>query len=187
MTSAALPSTVEVLNGGTSIVNGRYQVQPAHVIPNGFTLTCNKMSWDSKTMWEQLSDGITGWYEHENGSYIYRNVGDGKWWIDAPYVYLFFSNRSFCMPSTAFFDYLCVNFSPLLTFLVVVLFPFLTYTSHVTLLFFPTLNINIFNHSDGGGVYIVGGDTTAVPTENWQLLPGAKGPAPTVQWGNDTL
>ena len=91
------------------------------------------------------------------------------------------------MPSTAFFDYLCVNFSPLLTFLVVVLFPFLTYTSHVTLLFFPTLNINIFNHSDGGGVYIVGGDTTAVPTENWQLLPGAKGPAPTVQWGNDNL
>jgi len=87
------------------------------------------------------------------------------------------------MPSTAFSDYLCVNFSTLLTFLVVVFFPFLTYTSHV----FPTLDINIFNHSDGGGVYIVGGDTTAVPTENWQLLPGAKVPAPTVQWGNDTL
>ena len=35
-------------------------------------------------MWKQLSDGQQAWYEHENGSYIYHNVGDGKWWIDSP-------------------------------------------------------------------------------------------------------
>ena len=26
----------------------------------------------------------TAWFESENGSYIYRNTGDGRWWIDGP-------------------------------------------------------------------------------------------------------
>ena len=42
------------------------------------------MKWNDKEMWQRLSDLKQPWYEHENGSYIYHNKGDGKWWIDSP-------------------------------------------------------------------------------------------------------
>ncbi len=33
-------------------------------------------------MWERLN-GNGSWWESENGSYIYLNRGDEKWWMDS--------------------------------------------------------------------------------------------------------
>ena len=76
--------TVQVLGGGVEETNGEYVLRSPKLIPAGFTKTCDANGWVSQDMWNQLTDGDTDWYEHENGSYIYRNVGDGQWWIDAP-------------------------------------------------------------------------------------------------------
>jgi hypothetical protein len=40
--------------------------------------------WDATKMWLRLSDQKRVWYEADNGSYIYWNKGDGKWWLDGP-------------------------------------------------------------------------------------------------------
>ena len=34
-------------------------------------------------MWQQLNGDSGSWWEADNGSYIYLNQGDGKWWIDS--------------------------------------------------------------------------------------------------------
>ena len=109
--------TLQVLGGGVEETNGEYVVRSPKLVPAGFTKTCDANGWVSLDMWNQLTDGDTDWYEHENGSYIYRNVGDGQWWIDAP---------------------------------------------------------------DGGGVYVAKGSPSSIPQEQWQVLRGAKSPAPTV-------
>lgn len=33
-------------------------------------------------MWERLNRGAP-WWEADNGSYIYLNRGDGRWWLDS--------------------------------------------------------------------------------------------------------
>ena len=75
---------IHVTKAGTDIVNGRYISQNPKNVPVGFTNTCKEQGWDHITLWKQLNDEKESWYLHENGSYIYRNKGDGKWWIDAP-------------------------------------------------------------------------------------------------------
>ena len=77
-------SSVTVASAGHAAVNGCYAPQDAQRVPAGFAFTCDSMEWDADEMWERLSDLSTPWYEMENGSYIYRNRLDGKWWIDAP-------------------------------------------------------------------------------------------------------
>jgi len=85
MTSAANEVLeIQVMGGGEETTNGRYKARQPNIIPTGFTTTCDQMNWNDQRMWQQLTDGKTTWYEHENGSYVYRNVSDGKWWIDAP-------------------------------------------------------------------------------------------------------
>ena len=84
-TVAASARTLLVVEGaGTAEVNGNYAAQDPKRVPAGFARTCHKLGWPTGQMWLQLSDGETPWWESENESYIYRNVGDGKWWIDAP-------------------------------------------------------------------------------------------------------
>jgi hypothetical protein len=76
--------TVIVSKSGNAEVNQKYVERDPTVIPNGFDVTCKQMGWNTKKMWLQLSDQRTSWFEAPNGSYIYWNQGDGKWWIDAP-------------------------------------------------------------------------------------------------------
>jgi hypothetical protein len=76
--------SISVSGSGHADVNQKYNERDPTVIPNGFDVTCQQMGWDTKKMWRQLSDQRTAWFEAPNGSYIYWNQGDGKWWIDAP-------------------------------------------------------------------------------------------------------
>jgi len=75
---------VSVKSSGTPEVNQQYEERDPTVIPEGFAITCRSMKWNTKQMWLQLSDQKTPWFEAGNGSYIYWNQGDGKWWIDGP-------------------------------------------------------------------------------------------------------
>jgi len=75
---------VKVHGAGVEDVNAVYRERDPKVIPIGFSLTCAEMQWDPEEMWLRLSNQKTPWYEADNGSYIYWNQGDGKWWIDAP-------------------------------------------------------------------------------------------------------
>lgn len=69
-------------------VNGVYTVRPASEIPSGFAKVCQQQGWGTEKMWAQLQGGPAKgnpWFKHQdNESYIYRNLGDGMWWIDGP-------------------------------------------------------------------------------------------------------
>ncbi len=81
--SPATPvSRVSVSGAGSSIVNGDYLLRTSKVIPSAFDLVCRQSRWDTHSMWERLN-GNGSWWESENGSYIYLNRGDGKWWMDS--------------------------------------------------------------------------------------------------------
>jgi len=75
---------LHVKGSGTESVNAVYVERDPAVIPVGFSLTCAEMKWDPEDTWQRLSNQKTPWFEAENGSYIYWNKHDGKWWIDAP-------------------------------------------------------------------------------------------------------
>ena len=51
-------------------------------IPFAFDMVCKKSRWNTESMWDQLN-GNGAWWESDNGSYIYLNRGDGKWWMDS--------------------------------------------------------------------------------------------------------
>ena len=73
---------VLVSGAGSSIVNGAYLLRTAKTIPAAFDLVCRQSRWDTRSMWERLN-GNGSWWESDNGSYIYLNRGDGKWWMDS--------------------------------------------------------------------------------------------------------
>mmetsp|Transcript_46339 Transcript_46339/g.105670 ORF Transcript_46339/g.105670 Transcript_46339/m.105670 type:complete len:133 (+) Transcript_46339:25-423(+) len=82
--SMAQSSSVQVLGAGSRVVNGLYASRPAAQIPAGFAATCRTMGWDSAQTWKKLSDQKRPWYEKTDGSYVYWNTQDHKWWIDGP-------------------------------------------------------------------------------------------------------
>ena len=84
--SAAGLTTVTILDAGFKEVNGVYDSAGRGAkIPTGFVRTCEQMGWDSVAMWKQLYDETAPFYlRRENDAYIYRNKGDGRWWIDGP-------------------------------------------------------------------------------------------------------
>ena len=80
----AMALKVVVSKAGTACANGIYMQQSPSLIPTGFAKVCRKSRWNTEDMWAQLTNGRTPWYLKEDDGYIYYNVGDNKWWIDAP-------------------------------------------------------------------------------------------------------
>ena len=76
-------ATIIVAGSGVSEVNGDYSSTSCTQVPRGFAAVCEKQGWKTSTMWAQLNAGQT-WYAAPNGAYIYYNVQDQHWWIDAP-------------------------------------------------------------------------------------------------------
>ena len=72
-----------VEGAGNREVDGEYAATPASEVPAGFGKVCASQGWDTASTWKQLN-GDSAWFKAANGAYIYRNVGDGCWWIDAP-------------------------------------------------------------------------------------------------------
>jgi len=80
--AASCANKVTLSGAGSKIVNGVFVLRPPAIIPAAFDLVCKKYRWNTNNMWMQLN-GDANWWEADNGSYIYLNQGDGKWWIDS--------------------------------------------------------------------------------------------------------
>merc|ERR1712216_411629 len=74
---------IVIAGAGVDEVNEEYVATDASQIPNGFDLVCRQQGWDSIAMWTKLN-GKSPWYCAHNGAYIYWNLQDKNWWIDAP-------------------------------------------------------------------------------------------------------
>ena len=85
LSNLAMALKVMVSKAGTACANGIYMQQSPSLIPAGFAKVCRKSRWNTEDMWAQLTNGKTPWYlKEDDDAYIYYNVGDNKWWIDAP-------------------------------------------------------------------------------------------------------
>jgi hypothetical protein len=78
-----LINKIVIAGSGANEVNTEYVATDAAEIPNGFDLVCKQQGWDTSAMWKKLGGGKT-WYKAQNEAYIYWNLMDGCWWIDAP-------------------------------------------------------------------------------------------------------
>ncbi|EKX48210.1 hypothetical protein GUITHDRAFT_68849 [Guillardia theta CCMP2712] len=84
---------VVIQQSGVAAVNGVYQRRPVASIPSAFKKVCDENNWDVSATWRRLADENKSWFEHDNGSYIYRNKQDDQWWIDGPDGYGVFVAR----------------------------------------------------------------------------------------------
>jgi hypothetical protein len=64
-------------------LTGKFSRQDPATIPDGFDSVCRSNGWNTEGTWNKLN-GNASWFAHDNGSYIYFNKADGKWWLDAP-------------------------------------------------------------------------------------------------------
>ena len=77
--------SVRIGSAGVPSVVGLYAARDAtRAIPAGFAKVCEEMRWPTKETWNKLADQRLPWFEADNGAYLYKNVADGKWWIDEP-------------------------------------------------------------------------------------------------------
>ena len=72
------------LTSSTQGINGVYSARDPKSIPKGFVRMCGKAGgFAPKPLWDDLTNGITPWYENEKeGYYMYFNCNDSHWWID---------------------------------------------------------------------------------------------------------
>eukprot|EP00960_Hanusia_phi_P009683 281825-Hanusia_phi.AAC.1 len=84
MSGAMQAGRVIIQQSGVAAVNGVYRRREVSSIPAAFSKVCDENQWDSASTWRRLADESKAWFEHDNGSYIYRNKQDGQWWIDGP-------------------------------------------------------------------------------------------------------
>ena len=81
---------LEIFSDARPDLAGRYESRDGSSrIPASFAKVCEENAWDVDDTWRRLNGGEHGaWFEKTtpdaNGSYVYRNAADGKWWIDGP-------------------------------------------------------------------------------------------------------
>jgi hypothetical protein len=64
-------------------INGTYLARDPCEIPSGFAKMCGKAGgFVPRPLWDDLTNGITPWFESEYGSFIYFSCLDSMWWID---------------------------------------------------------------------------------------------------------
>jgi hypothetical protein len=64
-------------------INGLYIARDPRSIPSGFVRMCGKAGgYAPRPLWDDLTNGITPWFESKNGCFIYFNCHDSKWWMD---------------------------------------------------------------------------------------------------------
>lgn len=76
---------VNVMGCETDDLDGDYLPRDAAtVMPEGFEKVCREQKWDPSETWNRLADAVWFAKESGNGSYIYWNKADKRWWIDGP-------------------------------------------------------------------------------------------------------
>jgi hypothetical protein len=76
---------VVVATAGDPSVIGLYRATSPEMIPDGFAAVCKQQGWDTEQTWLDMNGLQRPWFKHSTSdAYIYYNVGNQKWWIDAP-------------------------------------------------------------------------------------------------------
>ena len=64
-------------------VNGFYYPRDPTKIPTGFSLMCNKAGgFAPRPVWDDITNSVTPWFEHDSGCFIYFNCHDRNWYLD---------------------------------------------------------------------------------------------------------
>ncbi|KAL7518409.1 hypothetical protein ACHAWX_003238 [Stephanocyclus meneghinianus] len=85
-------------------INGVYIARDPKAIPAGFVRMCGKAGgFAPRPIWDELTNGITPWFESKDGCFVYFNCHDSRWWIDdssgSP-MYLAVPDESLLLPPT---------------------------------------------------------------------------------------
>mmetsp|Transcript_14779 Transcript_14779/g.22809 ORF Transcript_14779/g.22809 Transcript_14779/m.22809 type:complete len:174 (-) Transcript_14779:30-551(-) len=85
-------------------LNSLYSPRDPKVIPKGFIRACGKAGgFAPRPLWDDLTTGVTPWFENKQGCFIYFNCNDAHWWIDSEQgsgMYLAAPNGSLLLPPT---------------------------------------------------------------------------------------
>lgn len=85
-------------------LNSLYTPRDPKTIPKGFIRACGKAGgFAPRPLWDDLTTGITPWFENDQGCFIYFNCNDANWWIDSEQgsgMYLAAHNGSLFLPPT---------------------------------------------------------------------------------------
>mmetsp|Transcript_28298 Transcript_28298/g.51577 ORF Transcript_28298/g.51577 Transcript_28298/m.51577 type:complete len:188 (-) Transcript_28298:150-713(-) len=97
--------TVELSQASSRGINSTYNPQDPNNIPTGFARMCNKAGgFAPRPVWDDITNGVTPWFESKDGFFLYFNCNDVHWYVDNPSgagMYLAVPDGSLLLPPTA--------------------------------------------------------------------------------------
>mmetsp|Transcript_26214 Transcript_26214/g.39493 ORF Transcript_26214/g.39493 Transcript_26214/m.39493 type:complete len:174 (-) Transcript_26214:83-604(-) len=95
---------IRLSHASTRGLNTLYSPRDPKTIPKGFIRACGKAGgFAPRPLWDDLTTGVTPWFENKQGCFIYFNCNDSHWWIDSEQgsgMYLAAPNGSLLLPPT---------------------------------------------------------------------------------------
>lgn len=95
---------VIISDAAASGLNSIFTPRDPKKIPKGFMRACGRAGgYAPRPVWDDLTTGVTPWFENKKGCFIYFNCNDSHWWIDSEDgsgMYLAAPNGSLLLPPT---------------------------------------------------------------------------------------
>ncbi|KAL9180614.1 hypothetical protein ACHAXT_011067 [Thalassiosira profunda] len=102
--SAVNAPTIRLSRASARGINALYAPQDPKTIPAGFIRMCGKAGgFAPGPVWTETTNGVTPWFENEDGCYIFFNCNDSRWYVDNAYgagMYLANPDGSLLLPPT---------------------------------------------------------------------------------------
>ncbi|KAL7536789.1 hypothetical protein ACHAXR_011393 [Thalassiosira sp. AJA248-18] len=96
--------TVRLSMASSRGVNAVYSPRDPRNIPTGFARMCNKAGgFAPRPVWDDITNGVTPWFESKDGCFIYFNCNDAHWYVDnssGAGMYLAVPDGSLLLPPT---------------------------------------------------------------------------------------
>ena len=96
--------TVRLSMASSRDVNSVYAPRDPNNIPTGFARMCNKAGgFAPRALWDDLTTGVSPWFESKDGCFIYFNCNDAHWYVDnasGAGMYLAVPDGSLLLPPT---------------------------------------------------------------------------------------
>lgn len=95
---------VQLSSASARVVNGMYEPRDPKNIPTGFARMCNKAGgFAPRPVWDDVTNGVTPWFESREGCYVYFNCNESHWYVDDSHgagMYLAPPEGSLLLPPT---------------------------------------------------------------------------------------
>mmetsp|Transcript_7399 Transcript_7399/g.12287 ORF Transcript_7399/g.12287 Transcript_7399/m.12287 type:complete len:173 (-) Transcript_7399:18-536(-) len=95
---------IRVSHASARGLNSLYSPRDPKTIPKGFMRACGKAGgYAPRPLWDDITTGVTPWFENKQGCFIYFNCNDAHWWIDSEQgsgMYLAPHNGCLLLPPT---------------------------------------------------------------------------------------